>query len=470
MAVARAQLNSLDEIAAGIQLSLTEATDRAQNSAKSGTTTEMQSLRLVSDARLQAAADLQQVANAFEEVARASGDPRMIQQARAMKIEVENLAASADLVRERFENAFTGPLESAIDKLISGTASFKDAVKGLFSGIAAEMSRMLSQDFAKQLLGKNGPLGGAVDVFAGVFGGKSKAPATSGDVAGALVKATGGTADTAAAAAASTALTTLASSTATADAALLTMGTTIPVANGALAAMGTTTLTADGALVSLAASASIAAAALAAVAATGGGEVASSAAYAAFDFLASAKGNIFAGGNVIPFAKGGIPDVVSAPTFFPMKNGRTGLMGEAGPEAIMPLARDAAGDLAVRMVGEGGNVTLLPITRDVGGRMAVRSADKAFATGGVLGGEEPARWQGARRILEHASTTPSGRPDAIAVPAGIGSVDQGGIIRAGDTIHLNVHVTPPPGASTASASQWGAQAGRQIRRSMGRNT
>ena len=58
---------------------------------------------------------------------------------------------------------------------------------------------------------------------------------------------------------------------------------------------------------------------------------------------ANAKGNVFSGGNVVPFAKGGI---VNRPTVFPMKNGM-GLMGEAGPEAIMPLSRGANGKLGV---------------------------------------------------------------------------------------------------------------------------
>jgi phage-related minor tail protein len=55
----------------------------------------------------------------------------------------------------------------------------------------------------------------------------------------------------------------------------------------------------------------------------------------------------------MPFAKGG---VVSSPTTFPMR-GATGLMGEAGPEAIMPLARGPDGSLGVRGAG-GGAVTV----------------------------------------------------------------------------------------------------------------
>lgn len=66
-----------------------------------------------------------------------------------------------------------------------------------------------------------------------------------------------------------------------------------------------------------------------------------------------ADGGSFSQGRVMPFAKGG---VVSSPTTFPMRGG-TGLMGEAGPEAIMPLARGADGRLGVRGAG-GGSVTV----------------------------------------------------------------------------------------------------------------
>ena len=60
--------------------------------------------------------------------------------------------------------------------------------------------------------------------------------------------------------------------------------------------------------------------------------------------LPVAEGAGFSQGRVMPFASGGI---VSGPTLFPMRGGQ-GLMGEAGPEAIMPLARGADGKLGVR--------------------------------------------------------------------------------------------------------------------------
>jgi len=69
--------------------------------------------------------------------------------------------------------------------------------------------------------------------------------------------------------------------------------------------------------------------------------------------LPFAQGGVFSGGHVTPFAKGGI---VSNPTNFQM-NGGLGLMGEAGPEAIVPLARGSDGSLGIRG-GAGNTVTV----------------------------------------------------------------------------------------------------------------
>jgi phage-related minor tail protein len=71
-----------------------------------------------------------------------------------------------------------------------------------------------------------------------------------------------------------------------------------------------------------------------------------------------AAGGAFSQGRVMPFAKGG---VVSGATSFPMRGG-TGLMGEAGPEAIMPLARGADGSLGVRGAGGSGVTVNMNIT------------------------------------------------------------------------------------------------------------
>jgi len=68
--------------------------------------------------------------------------------------------------------------------------------------------------------------------------------------------------------------------------------------------------------------------------------------------LGSASGNAFNADGVVPFKDGG---VVSAATLFGFGNGRTGVMGEAGPEAVMPLKRGRDGKLGV---AGGGGVNL----------------------------------------------------------------------------------------------------------------
>jgi lambda family phage tail tape measure protein len=66
-------------------------------------------------------------------------------------------------------------------------------------------------------------------------------------------------------------------------------------------------------------------------------------------YFPQAKGGAWSSG-VQMFADGAAftNSIVSKPTAFGMANGKTGVMGEAGEEAIVPLARDSQGRLGVR--------------------------------------------------------------------------------------------------------------------------
>lgn len=72
-------------------------------------------------------------------------------------------------------------------------------------------------------------------------------------------------------------------------------------------------------------------------------------------YFPQAKGGAWSGG-VQMFADGGAftNSIVSKPTAFGMANGKTGVMGEAGEEAIMPLTRTSSGKLGVMAMGGGG--------------------------------------------------------------------------------------------------------------------
>lgn len=103
------------------------------------------------------------------------------------------------------------------------------------------------------------------------------------------------------------------------------------------------------------------------------------------DFFA--KGGTFgaANDNVSKFAKGGTftNSIVDRPTLFKFAKG-TGMMGEAGPEAIMPLKRGSDGSLGVQMHGSsngGTNVAVGGSTYNIGGVMTPEAILAAIRQG-----------------------------------------------------------------------------------------
>jgi lambda family phage tail tape measure protein len=96
-------------------------------------------------------------------------------------------------------------------------------------------------------------------------------------------------------------------------------------------------------------------------------------------FALNATGNVYGSNGVVPFARGGI---VNGPTMFPFAKG-VGLMGEAGPEAIMPLRRGADGRLGVAASGGAGvNVT---VNVDAGSSQVQGDGPNANQLGRVIG-------------------------------------------------------------------------------------
>ena len=94
-------------------------------------------------------------------------------------------------------------------------------------------------------------------------------------------------------------------------------------------------------------------------------------------YFPQALGGAWSGGVQL-FAKGGAftNSVLSRPTAFGMANGGLGVAGEAGPEAIMPLARGSDGSLGVQVVGgSGGGSTVVQLNVPVSVSVEDRSAD-----------------------------------------------------------------------------------------------
>lgn len=99
--------------------------------------------------------------------------------------------------------------------------------------------------------------------------------------------------------------------------------------------------------------------------------------------LGSLVGSVLPGARPTAFASGGI---VNSPVLFPMGRGN-GLMGEAGPEAIMPLARGRDGKLGVRGGGGGVQVTVNISTPDAQSFQRSQSQIAAMMARAVVRGQ-----------------------------------------------------------------------------------
>ncbi|AWC83137.1 phage tail tape measure protein [Enterobacter cloacae complex sp. FDA-CDC-AR_0164] len=107
--------------------------------------------------------------------------------------------------------------------------------------------------------------------------------------------------------------------------------------------------------------------------------------------LKFAKGGVFESPNLSHFSN----SIISSPTMFKFAKG-DGLMGEAGPEAVMPLTRTPNGTLGVRMVGTttagGGEIHITQhINVSGNGDAALKQAMQEAAAKGAADGAKKAR-------------------------------------------------------------------------------
>ncbi|CZY11399.1 lambda family phage tail tape measure protein [Enterobacter ludwigii] len=126
--------------------------------------------------------------------------------------------------------------------------------------------------------------------------------------------------------------------------------------------------------------------------ATSAGSTPSGAYSGAASGLKFAKGGVFESPNLSHFSN----SIISSPTMFKFAKG-DGLMGEAGPEAVMPLTRTPNGTLGVRMVGTttAGGGSEIHITQHINvsgnGDAALKQAMQEAAAKGAADGAKKAR-------------------------------------------------------------------------------
>jgi len=152
-----------------------------------------------------------------------------------------------------------------------------------------------------------------------------------------------------------------------------------------------------------------------------------------------AMGGVFSGGRVTPYATGGL---VTQPTLFPMRNGY-GLMGEAGPEAIMPLRRLPNGRLGVEAMSD--TFRGSPMESPIGSQLTASSLMVNAGTVVLDGRSMLQDWMGntPQEIASSSRGTPSAMMESQGGPA--------------ITVNVTVNV-----AGSSGTSEQNADLGNQV--------
>lgn len=97
-----------------------------------------------------------------------------------LRLEIDQLAASANALQDKFREIFTGEVADFFTAVITRTKSVKDAFLDLEKNIVAAISRIAAKNLAEALFGSSGAGSGIPAFFASLFGGGTGAANAGG--------------------------------------------------------------------------------------------------------------------------------------------------------------------------------------------------------------------------------------------------------------------------------------------------
>lgn len=109
-----------------------------------------------------------------------------------LRLEMEGLAATGDLVAKKFNDIGSGAFSTFLTDIVSGTKTLKQAFLDMTKSIEQSISKIAADELAQTLFKQGGALGGFGELFSGLFGGAkggTGAAAASAAQAGALTSA-----------------------------------------------------------------------------------------------------------------------------------------------------------------------------------------------------------------------------------------------------------------------------------------
>lgn len=186
LTVAQADLNKLQADAGIATGRLRVEEDRVALNRQLGTKGEIESLLALGAARKQSYDQLKGIVEKYEQVAEASGDPRMLLGAEQLRLELEQLGASLDPLADKINTMLGDGVADAFGSILDGTKTAKEAFTDMVNSILRDLMRMAVQDAFKKLFSSAGLSGngsGGFDIGALISGWLGGARANGGPVA-----------------------------------------------------------------------------------------------------------------------------------------------------------------------------------------------------------------------------------------------------------------------------------------------
>lgn len=176
LGAAQADLNKLSNEYRFVQESLGIQTDRIALAQQMGTDGELQGLIKLGEARRASYEQLKGIADEYERIAQASGDPNMILGAERLKLQLEELGATLDPLADKLNTMFADAAGDAFADWISGTKSAKEAFSDMVGSIISDITRLAVQDVFKSLFSGGGSATGGMgfdfgSLLSGLLGG-----------------------------------------------------------------------------------------------------------------------------------------------------------------------------------------------------------------------------------------------------------------------------------------------------------
>jgi len=170
--IARSEFNEVEQRGQDILRDLAAEEERIQNSRRVGATTELESLARTSAARQKAVEELKAISAELGTIAVSSKIPELERQAEEFQLQMESLAATSDLLAEKFDAIGESALGQLFDDVISGSKSAKEAIEDFGKSVVSEINKLVAQELGRKLYGSLfEAVGGGGTSLGGLLGG-----------------------------------------------------------------------------------------------------------------------------------------------------------------------------------------------------------------------------------------------------------------------------------------------------------